>query len=78
MAHMSIPSLPDTFRLYLQFAQAKHAADFWENFEYSSMALSVVMDHIADHIDEPHIQLLAAELGKWEVETSGADPHPQA
>ena len=60
---------PWAFRLYVQFAQAKSHADHYENHEYSSGALDVVMDHIADHIDEPAIQRLAAALGEWEEES---------
>lgn len=65
---MSSTSFSDTFRVYLQFVQAKNGSDFFESYEYSSMALSVVMDHISDHIDDPSIQALASALGEWEVD----------
>ena len=61
------PSLPDGFRLYFQFIQAKYVADDYGLDEYSAGALNVVMDYIADNIDEPAIQRLAAALGEWEV-----------
>lgn len=62
-----IPSWPDTFRLYLQFLEAKRVAADYGLDEYSTGALNVVMDYIADHIDEPAIRGLAAALGEWEV-----------
>ena len=61
-------SWPWAFRLYVQFAQAKSHADHYENHEYSTDALNVVMDYIADHIDEPAIQGLASALGEWDEE----------
>ena len=64
---MSIPSLSDTIRLYIQFVQAKSLADHYENYEVHSYALNVVMDYIHDHLDDPVIQGLAAALGEWEV-----------
>lgn len=60
---------PWAFRLYVQFAQVKSHEDSRGNHEYSTGALNVVMDHIADHIDEPAIQALAAALGEWEEES---------
>ena len=64
---MSIPSLSDTIRLYIQFVQAKSLVDHYENYEVHSYALNVVMDYIHDHLDDPAIQGLAAALGEWEV-----------
>lgn len=64
---MSIPSLSDTIRLYIQFVQAKSLADHYENYEVHSYALNVVMDYIGEHFDDPAIQGLAAALGEWEV-----------
>ena len=55
---------PWAFRLYVQFAQVMSHEDYREN--YSSGAIDVVMDYIADHIDDPAIQGLAAALGEWE------------
>lgn len=60
-------SLSDTFRTYIRFASEKFRSDWHGAFEYSSGALDVVMDHIADHIDDPAIQDLAAALGEWET-----------
>ena len=64
---MSIPSLSDTFRTYVRFATQKLRSDEHGAFEYSSGALDVVMEFIADNIDETVIQDLAHELGVYEV-----------
>ena len=65
-------SFSDMFRTYIRFASEKYRSDIHRAFEYSSGALDVVMDHIADHIDDPAIQGLAAALGEWEVGDDGA------
>lgn len=61
------PSFSDMFRTYIRFASEKYRSDIHRAHEYSSGALDVVMDHIADHIDDPAIQRLAAALGAWET-----------
>lgn len=60
---------PGVVRRYLHFVEAKHRADFNDDDSYSRYALNVVMDYIADHIEEPSIQGLAETLGEWEVDS---------
>ena len=61
-------SLSDAFRTYIRFASEKFRSDEHGAFEYSSGALGVVMEFIADNIDDPAIQGLAATLGEWEAD----------
>lgn len=69
---MSVPNLPEAFRLYLSFIESKTNAEHWQNEQFAASALNVVMDHIANNIEEPAIQQLAAALGKWDVDGHGA------
>lgn len=67
---MSIPTFPETFRAYLAFTNAKASSDSYDAHEYSSGAMNVVMDFIADNIEDSTIRRLAYALGQYEV---GAD-----
>lgn len=67
---MSIPTFPETFRAYLAFANAKASSDSFDAYEYSSGAMDVVMNFIADNINDATIRRLAFALGQYEV---GAD-----
>lgn len=64
---MSIPSLSDVFRTYIAFASEKDRSDKCGAFEYSSGAMHIVMDFIADNIDSSTVQKLAYELGMYEA-----------